>query len=65
VADAGAPSATGAASAASPLDAGLVSQAQQHYDRAIAAQRAGDWPAYGREIDQLGTVLKQLRARKP
>ncbi len=42
-------------------------QAQQHYDRAIAAQRAGDWAAYGREIDQLGAVLKQLRAggRKP
>jgi uncharacterized membrane protein (UPF0182 family) len=43
----------------------LITQAQQHYDRAIAAQRAGDWPAYGREIDQLGTILKQLRARKP
>jgi uncharacterized membrane protein (UPF0182 family) len=55
----------GDASSAPGLDAGLIAQAQQHYDRAIAAQRAGDWPAYGREIDQLGTILKQLRARKP
>jgi uncharacterized membrane protein (UPF0182 family) len=43
----------------------LVRQAQQHYDRAIAAQRSGDWATYGREIDQLGAVLTQLRARRP
>jgi uncharacterized membrane protein (UPF0182 family) len=55
--------AAAAGDAAGP-DAGLISQAQQHYDRAIAAQRAGDWSAYGREIDQLGTLLKQLRSRK-
>jgi len=42
----------------------LIRQAQQHYDRAIAAQRAGDWATYGREIDQLGVILGQLRARK-
>ena len=53
---------TGAAPA---LDAALISQAQQHYDRAITAQRSGDWSAYGREIDQLGTILKQLRSRQP
>jgi uncharacterized membrane protein (UPF0182 family) len=67
---AGAPSrpalaAAGEAGAAPSPDAGLISQAQSHYDRAIAAQRAGDWSTYGREIDQLGTILKQLRARKP
>jgi len=45
--------------------ADLIRQAQQHYDRAIAAQRIGDWATYGREIDQLGGVLTQLRARKP
>jgi len=45
--------------------ADLIRQAQQHYDRAIAAQRAGDWATYGREIDQLGAILGQLRARKP
>jgi uncharacterized membrane protein (UPF0182 family) len=51
-------------SAAATPDAGLIGQAQQHYDRAIAAQRAGDWSAYGREIEQLGAILKQLRAGK-
>jgi hypothetical protein len=43
----------------------LLREAQQHYDRAISAQRAGDWAAYGREIEQLGGVLKQLRAGRP
>ena len=56
---------TGQEGSAPSPDAGLISQAQQHYDRAIAAQRAGDWSTYGRELEQLGTVLKQLRARQP
>ena len=47
------------------IDMSAISQAQQHYDRALAAQRAGDWAAYGREIEQLGASLKQLRAKKP
>lgn len=38
----------------------LLRQAQQHYDRAITAQRAGDWATYGKEIDALGAVLRQL-----
>jgi len=40
----------------------LAAQAQAHYDRAIAAQRAGDWATYGKEIDSLGVVLERLRA---
>jgi hypothetical protein len=40
----------------------LLRQAQTHYDRAIAAQRAGNWAEYGREIDQLGAALRGLRA---
>jgi uncharacterized membrane protein (UPF0182 family) len=55
----------GIAGTAAAPDVGLIGQAQEHYDRAIAAQRAGDWSTYGHEIDQLGTILKQLRARKP
>lgn len=43
----------------------LAAQAQQHYDRAINAQRAGDWATYGREIEQLGAVLRQLKAARP
>ena len=54
-----------APNAAVGIPAGLLQEAQQHYDRAIAAQRAGDWAAYGREIEQLGRVLKQLRAGRP
>jgi uncharacterized protein len=53
------------AGAVTGAPAGTLQEAQQHYDRAIAAQRAGDWAAYGREIDQLGAVLKQLQARRP
>ena len=52
---------TRAAPSATAVPADLLRQAQEHYDRAIAAQRAGDWAAYGREIDQLGAVLRQLR----
>ncbi len=42
----------------------LLDQAQSLYDRAIAAQRAGDWASYGKQIDSLGAVIRQLRARQ-
>jgi uncharacterized membrane protein (UPF0182 family) len=42
-------------------NASLIAEAQQHYDRAIAAQRSGDWAAYGREIQNLGRILSQLK----
>ena len=42
--------------------ASAISEAQSHYDRAIAAQRSGDWAAYGREIQALGQVLSKLRS---
>jgi uncharacterized membrane protein (UPF0182 family) len=57
-----APAATTAPGAPMPAArAALLRQAQSHYDKAIAAQRAGDWAAYGREIQALGEVLKELR----
>jgi len=40
----------------------LAKQTQDHYDRAIAAQRAGDWATYGREIQALGAAIRSLRA---
>jgi uncharacterized membrane protein (UPF0182 family) len=53
-------------SAAQPPTTGptadLLRQAQTHYDRAIAAQRAGNWAEYGREIEQLGAAIRSLRA---
>jgi uncharacterized membrane protein (UPF0182 family) len=42
--------------------AALATEARTHYDRAIQAQRAGDWAAYGEEIKRLGEVLEKMRA---
>ena len=56
------PAAAAAASPSASIDA-LLQRSQQHYDRAIAAQRAGNWAEYGREIEQLGAVLRELRSR--
>ncbi len=51
-----------AASAPVPAaNAQLLREAQQHYDRALAAQRAGNWADYGREIELLGATLRRLR----
>jgi uncharacterized protein len=49
-------------SAAAP-PSGTAAEAQQHYQRALEAQRAGDWARYGEEIRQLGEVLKRLNAQ--
>src|SRR4030095_6722233 len=38
----------------------LAAQARQHYDRALQAQREGDWTNYGEEIKRLGAVLEQM-----
>jgi uncharacterized membrane protein (UPF0182 family) len=45
---------------AAPLT-GLAADARAHYDRAIEAQRAGDWTKYGEELRLLGEVLEQMR----
>jgi uncharacterized membrane protein (UPF0182 family) len=49
------PAATGANSA-------LLREAENHYQRAISAQRSGDWATYGREIQQLGEILRRLNS---
>lgn len=56
----------GTAQAAPPSSdlPGLATQAKQHYDRALEAQRAGDWARYGEEIKQLGTVLEKISPQK-
>jgi uncharacterized membrane protein (UPF0182 family) len=43
----------------------LLARAREHYDRAVAAQRAGRWGVYGTEIDQLGEVLRRLSPPAP
>ena len=54
------PSAT--AGGPDPL-ADLAGQARGHYDRAIEAQRAGDWAKYGEELRLLGELLAKMRQR--
>jgi uncharacterized protein len=60
----GAAPALSAGAAPSGAASDLLQQAQTHYDRAIAAQRAGNWADYGREIEQLGATIRALRAAK-
>jgi uncharacterized membrane protein (UPF0182 family) len=60
----GVPSATPGGAPTSGAVGDLLREAQTHYDRAIAAQRAGNWAEYGREIEQLGTTIRALRAGK-
>jgi uncharacterized protein len=46
---------------AAPADAAaLAAQAREHYDRAIKAQREGNWALYGEEIKRLGEILEKL-----
>ena len=53
-----------AGAAPSAAVSALLREAQTHYDRAITAQRAGNWADYGREIEQLGATIRALRAAK-
>ena len=43
----------------SPYSA-LARLAQDHYARALDAQRDGNWAQYGEEIERLGAVLGEL-----
>jgi uncharacterized protein len=43
--------------------AALTVQAREIYDRAMKAQRDGNWALYGEEIKRLGEVLAQLAKR--
>ena len=55
--------APGPATASTSEARDLASEARAHYDRATAAQRAGDWAKYGEEIRLLGQVLERMNAR--
>jgi uncharacterized protein len=54
------PSAVTSAPAPNASTTELLRRATQHYERAIEAQRAGNWATYGAELDRLGAVLRQL-----
>jgi uncharacterized protein len=49
--------------AGTPQLASLAEEAQAHYQRAIDAQRAGDWAKYGDEIRALGQTLDRMKQR--
>jgi uncharacterized membrane protein (UPF0182 family) len=49
--------------ATSPQLAALADEAQAHYQRAIEAQRAGDWAKYGEEIKAVGQTLERMKLR--
>jgi uncharacterized membrane protein (UPF0182 family) len=60
-----APAPSGAQPAApAQVDLGTIAaEARSHYDRAVEAQRAGDWAKYGEELRLLGEALKRLPSR--
>jgi len=43
--------------------ASLAAQARTHYQRALQAQRDGNWALYGEEIKRLGEVLEKMARR--
>jgi uncharacterized membrane protein (UPF0182 family) len=51
---------TAAPATATGADATLLRQVREAYDRAIAAQRAGNWAQYGEEMNRLGELLRRL-----
>jgi uncharacterized membrane protein (UPF0182 family) len=53
---------------AQPIEAATLSLAEQartHYNRALQAQRDGNWALYGEEIRRLGEVLERMRKELP
>jgi uncharacterized protein len=64
---AGPPPAPGAPAGGTPVErpadevATLAEQARAHYQRALQAQREGNWALYGEEIRKLGEVLEKIR----
>lgn len=53
---------TAAARVGDVRGAALARQASELYQRALEAQRAGDWARYGELLSRLGEVLRQLEA---
>ncbi len=54
--------------AETPVEGGAVADvatAKDLYDKAVEAQKAGDWEAYGRYLRELGTVLEELLGAVP
>ena len=56
-----APAAAGETTPQLPDVRSLAEQARSHYQRALQAQRDGNWALYGEEIKKLGEVLERVR----
>ena len=41
----------------------MAAEARDTYQRALEAQKAGDWAKYGEEIKRLGELLERMRRR--
>jgi uncharacterized membrane protein (UPF0182 family) len=50
----------GTSTSTSTVSPGEAALARDLYEKAVAAQKAGDWAEYGRLITQLGVVLERL-----
>ena len=65
---AGAAGATAASATATPTTSPewdqLAAEASATYQRALEAQKAGDWAKYGEEIKRLGEILERLKQRR-
>jgi hypothetical protein len=46
-----------------PSEIDLAAQARAHYERALRAQRDGNWALYGEEIKKLGEVLRKMEKK--
>jgi uncharacterized membrane protein (UPF0182 family) len=57
-----APAPRAGAGAGAGAAADLSRRASEIFQRAVAAQRAGDWARYGEELARLGEVLEELEA---
>jgi uncharacterized protein len=55
------PTAPPSGPASSPAMAQLAAEARGHYDRAVQAQRSGDWAKYGEELKRLGELLTKMK----
>ncbi len=53
---------TGAARETAPAREQDAKLARTLYERAVKAQREGDWTAYGKALDELGVVLRRMSA---
>jgi len=42
-------------------ETGLAAAAREHFDRAMRAQREGNWALYGEEIRKLGEVIRKMQ----